>query len=71
MASVRRLRRKIWEPLRLTTLCASTACYSDIAFGYKKGCEQDYGARDSVVVKALSYKPEGHWFETRRGEYIF
>jgi hypothetical protein len=26
--------------------------------------------RGSAVVKALSYKPEGHGFETRRGEWI-
>jgi hypothetical protein len=23
------------------------------------------GARDSIVAKALSYKPEGRWFDTR------
>jgi hypothetical protein len=27
-----------------------------------------HGARGSVVVKALCYKPEGRGFETRRGE---
>jgi hypothetical protein len=26
------------------------------------------GARGSLVVKALDYKPEGHGFETRWGE---
>jgi hypothetical protein len=29
------------------------------------------GARSSVVIKALCYKPNGHGFETRRGEGIF
>jgi hypothetical protein len=28
------------------------------------------GTRDSVVVKALCYKPEGRGFETRWGELI-
>jgi hypothetical protein len=28
------------------------------------------GARDSPVVKALSYKPEGRGFETRCGEIL-
>jgi hypothetical protein len=27
-------------------------------------------ARGSVLVKALCYKPEGRWFDTRRGEII-
>jgi hypothetical protein len=27
-------------------------------------------ASGSVVVKALGYKPEGHGFETRRGEIL-
>jgi hypothetical protein len=30
-----------------------------------------YGARGSLVVKALSYRPEGRGFETRWGEWIF
>jgi hypothetical protein len=30
-----------------------------------------YGARGSVMVKALCYKPEGRGSETRRGECIF
>jgi hypothetical protein len=29
-----------------------------------------YGARGSIVVKALCYKPEGYGFETRRGEWF-
>jgi hypothetical protein len=29
------------------------------------------GARGSVVVEALCYKPEGHGFEARLGEWIF
>jgi hypothetical protein len=29
------------------------------------------GACVSVAVKALCYKPEGHGFQTRRGERIF
>jgi hypothetical protein len=29
-----------------------------------------YGARGSVVVKALRYKPEGHGFETRWGKFL-
>jgi hypothetical protein len=28
------------------------------------------GARDSVVVKALCYKPEGRRFDTRWGEFL-
>jgi hypothetical protein len=28
------------------------------------------GARGSVVAKALCYKPEGRWFDTRRGEFL-
>jgi hypothetical protein len=28
------------------------------------------GARGSVVVKALCYKPEGRGFNTRRGEFF-
>jgi hypothetical protein len=28
------------------------------------------GARGSVVVKALCYKPEGHGFDTRWGEFL-
>jgi hypothetical protein len=30
-----------------------------------------YGARNSVVVEALCYKPEGQGFRTRWGEWIF
>jgi hypothetical protein len=26
---------------------------------------EEFGARDSIVVRALSYKPEGRGFETR------
>jgi hypothetical protein len=29
------------------------------------------GARVSVVIEALYYKPEGRWFENRWGEWIF
>jgi hypothetical protein len=29
------------------------------------------GARGNVVVEALCYKPEGRWFETRRGKLMF
>jgi hypothetical protein len=29
------------------------------------------GARGSVVVEALCYKPEGHGFETQCGELLF
>jgi hypothetical protein len=29
-----------------------------------------YGARGSVVVKALCHKPEGRGFDTRRGEFL-
>jgi hypothetical protein len=29
-----------------------------------------FGARGSVVVKALRYKPEGRRFEARRGEFF-
>jgi hypothetical protein len=28
-------------------------------------------ARGSLMVKALGYKPEGRWFETRWGEWMF
>jgi hypothetical protein len=43
-----------------------------------QGCEQrnksfvpvQTGSRDSVVVKALHYKPEGRRFETRWGEWL-
>jgi hypothetical protein len=28
------------------------------------------GQRGSVMVKALSYKPEGRGFDTRRGEFL-
>jgi hypothetical protein len=28
------------------------------------------GARGSVVIKALRYKPEGRGFDTRRGDFI-
>jgi hypothetical protein len=29
------------------------------------------GARGSMVVNALCYKPEGRGFDTRRGDYFF
>jgi hypothetical protein len=29
------------------------------------------GERGSAVVTALCYKPEGHGFETRRGDFFF
>jgi hypothetical protein len=29
-----------------------------------------WGARSSLVVEALCYKPEDRWFETRLGEWI-
>jgi hypothetical protein len=29
----------------------------------------DSGAHGSVVVKALCYRPEGHRFDTRRGDF--
>jgi hypothetical protein len=29
-----------------------------------------WGPRGSLVVKALGYKPEGRWFETRWGEIL-
>jgi hypothetical protein len=28
------------------------------------------GARDSTEIKALCYKPEGRWFDTRRGDFF-
>jgi hypothetical protein len=28
------------------------------------------GERSSVLVKALSYKPGGHGFDTRRGDFF-
>jgi hypothetical protein len=28
------------------------------------GVEVELGARDSIVVMALCYKPEGRWFKT-------
>jgi hypothetical protein len=31
---------------------------------------QDWGARGSVVVKALCYKLEGRGFDTRWGEFL-
>jgi hypothetical protein len=31
---------------------------------------RSYGARGSLVVKALGYKPEGHEFETQWGEIL-
>jgi hypothetical protein len=30
----------------------------------------EYGARGSVVVKALCYKPEGRGFDTRRSDFL-
>jgi hypothetical protein len=36
-----------------------------------ESCTFWIGARGSVVVKALCYKPEGPGFETRRSERIF
>jgi hypothetical protein len=29
-----------------------------------------FGARGSVVVKSLCYKPEGRGFDTRRGDFL-
>jgi hypothetical protein len=29
-----------------------------------------YGTRGSVVVKALCYKSDGRWFDTRFGEFL-
>jgi hypothetical protein len=29
-----------------------------------------YGARGNLVAKALCYKPEGHGFGTRRGDFL-
>jgi hypothetical protein len=34
-------------------------------------CNISFGARGSVVLNALCYKPEGRGFETLRGELIF
>jgi hypothetical protein len=31
---------------------------------------RDEGARGSIVVKALCYKPEGHGFDTRWGDFL-
>jgi hypothetical protein len=36
--------------------------------GFNSACVSVNGARCSIVVKALCYKPEGRGFETRRGE---
>jgi hypothetical protein len=39
----------------------------------KRGHQMEHsalGARGSVVVKALCYKPEGHGFDTRLGEFL-
>jgi hypothetical protein len=32
--------------------------------------KQLFGAPGSVVVKALCYKPEGHGFDSRWGEFL-
>jgi hypothetical protein len=34
-------------------------------FADSRARSHSYGARGSVVVKTLCYKPEGHGFETR------
>jgi hypothetical protein len=34
------------------------------------GTKLSLGARGIVVVKALCYKPEGRWFDTRLGEFL-
>jgi hypothetical protein len=45
-----------------TLVWTSTSCHGDrFTFSYADGA----GARGSVVVKALCYKPEGRGFETR------
>jgi hypothetical protein len=43
----------------------------DILTYIYKYAKHIYGARGSVVVKALCYKPEGSGFETRWGEWMF
>jgi hypothetical protein len=50
----------------------SVSSSSSAAKGSRVHCKQDkvvpvfnIGARGSVVVKALCYKPEGHGFDTR------
>jgi hypothetical protein len=34
-------------------------------------CQINLGARGSLVVTALCYKPEGRGFDTRLGEFFF
>jgi hypothetical protein len=63
--SLSRLSRKIWEPRRLTTLWALTACYRD-SFTFLKlpGCEADHSSPKSLEVKNT-------WIYTSTPPYIF
>jgi hypothetical protein len=51
----------MWDPRHLKTLEASTASYRDTFYFYLVLT----GARGSLVVKALGYKPEGRGLGTR------
>jgi hypothetical protein len=45
--------------------CVLIITKSDALISYLQGNKETPGARGSVVVKALCYKPEGRWFDTR------
>jgi hypothetical protein len=56
----------MWVPQHFKTPQVSIACYRDsftLLFF-------TLGARGSVVVKALSYKPEGRGFDSRLGKFL-
>jgi hypothetical protein len=57
------LRRSKWE---LNVMDNPTGHFNSILEHYFNSI----GARGSLVVKALGYKPEGRWFETRCGEIL-
>jgi hypothetical protein len=44
--------------------------HGEIAEIFLSGLRSGKGARGSVVVKALCYKPEGRGFDTRRGKFL-
>jgi hypothetical protein len=43
---------KMWEPRRLTTLWASTACYRDSFYLHVLEVSKDYNIRNRSLIKA-------------------
>jgi hypothetical protein len=56
--------------LKVLDLCDTVSSAENSNSQYQGCSYSNWEARGSLVVKALHYKSEGRWFETRRGEFF-